>query len=271
VVGLAAVACGVVGGLVLATRNDDSNVATPAEVEGPPMTVPQTASAPDEGSASRSSVAVEPPSTARVESAPVELDPVESAPVESAPPTSTQTTRDPTPGIVPESTATIRNGQIFFEGAVPTAEDAQRIVALAVEILGRDNVFDNYVVDPRAADPNEGNVTVEDTINFATDSAELDATADPLLNQGLALLNLRPDMTVLIVGHTDARGSHESNAQLALARAESVKTWFVERGVDPNRLTVRGAGESEPLASNETPDGRRRNRRIQFFLENVLG
>jgi OmpA-OmpF porin, OOP family len=172
---------------------------------------------------------------------------------------------------VAESKAVVRDGQIFLEGAVPTAEAGVAIEALAAEILGPDNVFNDYVVDPRAGDPNLGNITVEDTINFATDSAVVLPEAETLLNQGLALLTLRPAMTIHIVGHTDDRGTAESNHELSTRRAEAVKDWFVERGVDPSRLTTEGVGEDEPIAENHTAEGRRLNRRIQFFLENILG
>ena len=172
---------------------------------------------------------------------------------------------------VPESTAVIRNGQIFFEGAVPTQEQGDEIAGYAIAILGEENVFNNYVVDPRAGDPSDGNITVEDTINFATDSAEILPESEALLNQGFALFTLRPAMTATVVGHTDSRGSIDGNLALSLARAQAVADWFIERGVDPSRLTVEGVGSFEPVASNDTVDGRRQNRRIQFFLANVLG
>ena len=172
---------------------------------------------------------------------------------------------------VPESKAVVRGGQIFLEGAVPTAEAGEAIVALAAEILGPDNVFNNYIVDPRAGDPNLGNITVEDTITFPTNSAVIQESSFGLLNQGLALLTIRPAMTITIVGHTDSRGTDEQNLQLSIARAEAVTTWFTDRGVDPARLTAVGRGESEPIADNATPEGQRLNRRIQFFLENILG
>jgi OOP family OmpA-OmpF porin len=172
---------------------------------------------------------------------------------------------------VAESKAVVRGGQIYLEGAVPTAAAGAEIAALAAEILGADNVFNNYVVDERAGDPNLGNVTVEDTINFASGSSVILAESDGLLNQGLALLMIRPAMTITIVGHTDALGTDEFNEALSLQRADSVKTWFTDRDIDPARLMTVGAGESEPIADNETQDGRRINRRIQFFLENILG
>jgi OOP family OmpA-OmpF porin len=95
--------------------------------------------------------------------------------------------------------------------------------------------------------------------------------SETLLNQGLALFTLRPSMTMVVVGHTDDRGTDEYNDALSLERAEAVQQWYVDRDVDPARITAEGAGESDPLASNESAEGRRQNRRIQFFLENILG
>jgi outer membrane protein OmpA-like peptidoglycan-associated protein len=170
-----------------------------------------------------------------------------------------------------ESRAVVRGGQIFLEGAVPSVEAGAEIEALAAEVLGAENVFNDYVVDPAAGDPNLGNVTVEDTINFQTDSAVILSESEGLLNQGLALLTIRPSMTITIVGHTDDRGSEVTNLVLSQERADAVKQWFVDRGVDGDRLSTVGAGESEPIADNGTVEGRRLNRRIQFFLENILG
>ncbi|BAN01112.1 OmpA family protein [Ilumatobacter coccineus] len=170
-----------------------------------------------------------------------------------------------------ESRAVVRGGQIFLEGAVPSVEAGAEIEALAAEVLGAENVFNDYVVDPAAGDPNLGNVTVEDTINFQTDSAVILSESEGLLNQGLALLTIRPSMTITIVGHTDDRGSEATNLVLSQERADAVKQWFVDRGVDGDRLSTVGAGESEPIADNGTVEGRRLNRRIQFFLENILG
>ena len=172
---------------------------------------------------------------------------------------------------VAESTATVRNGQIFLEGAVPTQAAGDELAALAAEILGPDNVFNNYVVDPAAGDPDLGNVTVEDTITFEPDSAVLTDPSNPLLAQGVALMNIRPAMTITIVGHTDAQGSPAANDRLSLQRAEAIKAVFVERGIAAERLTTHGAGSSEPIATNDTAEGRTQNRRIQFFLENILG
>ncbi|MEP2372861.1 OmpA family protein, partial [Ilumatobacter sp.] len=169
-----------------------------------------------------------------------------------------------------ESTAVVRTGQIHLEGAVPTQEAGDALAELAAQILGPDNVFNNYVVDPAAGDPSLGNITVEDAINFATDSAVILDPDGALLNQGLALMTVRPAVTITVVGHTDDRGTVEGNQALPLARAESVTSWFVEPGIDASRITTSGAGQDQPVAPNDTPEGRRANRRIQFFLENLL-
>lgn len=205
-----------------------------------------------------------------VEAPAVEEPAVEEPAVEVAPVVEEPATDEAVAADVPESKAVVRGGQIFLEGAVPTAEAGEEIARLAAEILGPDNVFNNYTVDPRASDPNLGNVTVEDTINFATGSAVLLPEAEGLLNQALALMTIRPSVTVIVVGHTDSRGSDEYNLELSVQRAEAVKTWLTDRGIDGARLTVVGKGESEPIATNDTAEGQRLNRRIQFFLENLL-
>ncbi len=206
------------------------------------------------------------PAPATTTAAPTTVSPV----VTVAPPVSVPDSTPSDPNLE-ESKAVVRNGQIYLTGAVPTAEAGLRIEALASEILGPENVFNNYVVDPGAGDPNLGNITVEDTITFATNSSVIQQSSEPLLNQGLALLTIRPAMTITIVGHTDSRGTDATNLQLSQARAEAVKQWYVDRGIDANRLSALGRGASEPIASNDTADGRRLNRRIQFFLENILG
>lgn len=68
-----------------------------------------------------------------------------------------------------------------------------------------------------------------------------------------------------IAGHTDSVGSNEDNMALSRARAETLKTYLVEaHGIDPDRLVAKGYGESVPVAANDTPEGRAKNRRVVF-------
>ncbi len=175
-----------------------------------------------------------------------------------------------TAGEVPESKAVVVGGKIFLEGAVPDAAAAQEIVELAAAILGPENVVDNYVIDPRAGDPNLGNIRVDDPVLFETGSAIIAPAFEPLLGQALALMALRPSVTLTIVGHTDSVGPDDFNLDLSIRRAEAVITWLTERGVEPDRLTAEGRGETEPIETNDTPLGRALNRRIQVFIENLL-
>jgi OOP family OmpA-OmpF porin len=238
--------------------------APPATTLAPPVTSPPVTEPPTSDDASESAVAVaettiDAATDAIVEAAVAENEQAE--PVDGS---------DSSDDEVPESRATVRDGQIYLEGAVPDETSSAEIEALAAEVLGPDNVFNEYIIDPRAGDPNLGNITVEDTINFRSDSAEILPEAEGLLNQGLALMTIRPAMTITIVGHTDSLGTDEHNQDLSERRAESVKSWFVERGIEPDRLDTEGRGEDEPIATNDSLEGRRLNRRIQFFLVNVL-
>jgi outer membrane protein OmpA-like peptidoglycan-associated protein len=100
---------------------------------------------------------------------------------------------------------------------------------------------------------------------FDYNSARLRAESEPVLREIAATLAENTDWRLLIEGHTDSIGGAIFNRDLSLRRAESVRTALVDRhGVAPARLGVAGAGASAPLDSNETVDGRARNRRVEL-------
>jgi len=108
------------------------------------------------------------------------------------------------------------------------------------------------------------------SIYFRTNSAELLPASRRVLDEvGQALLD-RPDAQVEIQGHTDASGSAGYNLQLSERRARSVFQYLTATypGLERARFTVRGYGESRPIASNETPDGMAMNRRVEFVVRN---
>ena len=80
------------------------------------------------------------------------------------------------------------------------------------------------------------------------------------------MLRKHESVRVEVSGHTDDRGKPEHNLELSRRRAESVKQYLVEEGIDPARITTRGAGPSEPIADNGNKRGRAKNRRIEFKL-----
>ena len=71
-------------------------------------------------------------------------------------------------------------------------------------------------------------------------------------------------LMVEVAGHTDSVGAESYNQSLSERRAKAVKSYLVERGIDADRLTVRGYGESEPVADNATKEGRAENRRVEL-------
>ena len=112
-------------------------------------------------------------------------------------------------------------------------------------------------------------IFINDTVLFETGSAAINEDSYPLLAPGLALLENEPTATLKIVGHTDSVGDEAFNLALSQARVDAVREWMIASGVDPSRLIALGMGEAEPLADNETDDGRAQNRRVEFVVEGM--
>lgn len=102
-------------------------------------------------------------------------------------------------------------------------------------------------------------------INFETGKYNVTPGSAIILEKSLKTLVDNPDIQVEISGHTDNVGSDASNLKLSQRRADSVREWFISRGVDPARITAKGYGESKPITSNDTPEGKLKNRRIEFM------
>ncbi|MBC7889442.1 MAG: OmpA family protein [Ferruginibacter sp.] len=105
-------------------------------------------------------------------------------------------------------------------------------------------------------------------IFFATGSAKLLAKSNASLNNVVSILNENPGYKVDIDGHTDITGSPEKNQVLSEARANSVKTYLVSKGIAESRLIATGYGIDKPIADNKTAAGRSKNRRVEMKLRN---
>ncbi|MGE6244750.1 OmpA family protein [Psychrobacter proteolyticus] len=105
-------------------------------------------------------------------------------------------------------------------------------------------------------------------INFQVDKAVIPEVNKAVLDRAAKIINEVPDMKLMIIGHTDSQASDSYNMELSLERAESVKEYLVSQGVDASKLDTKGMGESEPIADNSTEQGRFRNRRIEFLVNN---
>ena len=101
-------------------------------------------------------------------------------------------------------------------------------------------------------------------INFKFDSAKIEPEFEPVLDVAVDELKANPDVRVEVAGHTDSVGSDEYNQALSERRAESVQAYLVSRGISPSRIEAVGFGETQPVASNDTAEGRANNRRVEI-------
>lgn len=101
-------------------------------------------------------------------------------------------------------------------------------------------------------------------IFFDTAQSTIKAESRPKLNRAVEVLEQYPDLRLEIAGHTDSQGDDAFNLELSRDRAQAVKHYLTDRGIDSSRIRTRGAGETEPVADNATVEGRAQNRRIEF-------
>jgi outer membrane protein OmpA-like peptidoglycan-associated protein len=109
-------------------------------------------------------------------------------------------------------------------------------------------------------------VTFDSAILFDVDSSTLRSTSRNSLNSLASSLQEYPNTDLVIVGHTDATGSDEYNQRLSERRANAAADYLMGGGVGTTRITTLGRGEGEPVATNDTADGRQQNRRVEIAI-----
>ena len=129
-------------------------------------------------------------------------------------------------------------------------EKLARIPGTTVERVGEDMLLIHFDSD----------------ILFEVGSSSLSGTSQQTLDDVAAVLTEFPKTTIVVQGHTDSTGSDQLNQSLSEQRSSAVRNHLIARGVDPSRLTAIGFGESRPVSDNETPEGRRANRRVDLVL-----
>ena len=128
------------------------------------------------------------------------------------------------------------------------------------------DTLDRCPQTPKGASVNEYGCWVCKDVNFDFDKWNIKPEYYPNLDMQVDLLKRNPDMTVEIQGHTDNIGPKEYNQGLSERRANAVMNYLVKKGIAKERLSAKGYGFSAPLASNETKEGRAKNRRVQFSV-----
>jgi outer membrane protein OmpA-like peptidoglycan-associated protein len=112
----------------------------------------------------------------------------------------------------------------------------------------------------------EGKRFVFEDLLFQPSQASLATEFVPELERVVRLLHVRPSMTLRIEGHADITGSKEKNQELSNQRAEAVRRYLIQSGIEATRLQTIGYGDSRPIADNSTEEGRKLNRRIEFVI-----
>ena len=107
-------------------------------------------------------------------------------------------------------------------------------------------------------------------VEFDTASSKLTLTGKELLNQMVLVLKEFPGKSVEVSGHTDSEGYYDMNLILSKERAAAVKAYLVTQGIEPGRLYAVGVGPDNPVADNNTKEGRQKNRRIEFHVKETL-
>lgn len=111
-------------------------------------------------------------------------------------------------------------------------------------------------------------ITLSGAVLFKTNAASLLPIAEQQLRKVAEALNAYDeDRKIVVAGHTDSRGSSTANRRLSLDRAESVRSFLVNSGVSPDRISASGRGEDEPIADNRSAEGRANNRRVEIIIE----
>ncbi|SFX65184.1 OmpA family protein [Marinospirillum alkaliphilum] len=117
-----------------------------------------------------------------------------------------------------------------------------------------------------ASSTERGLVLARDQVLFTTGKSDLWSSATGNLDKLTTFLKKYPEHTVLIEGHTDTTGSASFNLGLSQRRADSVKTYLMNQGINTNRISTSGKGQVSPIASNQTTQGRQLNRRVEIII-----
>jgi outer membrane protein OmpA-like peptidoglycan-associated protein len=112
-------------------------------------------------------------------------------------------------------------------------------------------------------------VFVLEGVNFESGKATITQDSYISLMKVVDIMETFTEATFEVVGHTDNVGKKEKNMQLSADRAAAVKNFLVEKGINESRITTSGKGDTQPVATNKTPEGRAQNRRIEFIRTDI--
>ena len=183
------------------------------------------------------------------------------------------------------------DGKLVIDGVLPDQRTIDNIFAGAAGTYGQANVTNNLATGENveraftifripgifaefravpqwtlAIENGTFSGSLQGGATFESGSAQLTNELRALLNIAAGVMARNPQLIATIEGHTDSVGSIEANQALSEARASAGASYLIQAGIDPARLTTTGSGEGQPIATNETEEGRAQNRRLDFKL-----
>lgn len=144
------------------------------------------------------------------------------------------------------------------------APEPAPVVVPAIKVAEPEPVPEPIVEAPSVCDEFNG---VLDGVNFHSDSAELTAEGSQVLYHAAEKLRSCEELQITVSAHTDSVGAEQYNQGLSERRARSVVQSLTERGINASRMTSTAYGETQPIDTNDTPEGRRRNRRVELIAQ----
>jgi outer membrane protein OmpA-like peptidoglycan-associated protein len=162
-----------------------------------------------------------------------------------------------------------RGQNIVLTGAAPDYRAQQQAGEIAAAVWGVANVENEIAIIGQAGTCQQkiDDLLMNERVAFKTGRAEIAESSYPMLAM-VASIARACETTLEIAGHTDSVGDASVNQKLSQRRADAVRKYLVQSGVNPKRLKASGYGETQPIADNGSDAGRRANRRIEF---RVLG
>lgn len=159
---------------------------------------------------------------------------------------------------------------LFFSATVFSCKNKQITVnpGAQVSIDGTQDGLQNVQRDFESASRTDQGilVTFDSDLLFPLNSSYLTDQAKTEIDKLVSLLTDYPGASLIVDGHTDATGTEQYNQWLSEKRAESVKDYAVEKGLDAGKISINGYGQSKPVAPNNTAEGRQQNRRVEVTI-----
>lgn len=161
----------------------------------------------------------------------------------------------------------VNGTQIAIKGNVANEALRQQVVSNLATLLNPTYTIDNGLVAAAGEAQNVLDKTLSNrVVEFEVGSATLTPAGRVILDEMYGAIKQIGTPKVQVIGHTDSSGSRQANISLSLSRANSVRSYLIEKGLPADNLTAVGSGPDQPVSSNDSSEGRAKNRRIEFRL-----